>query len=153
MNARTSFVSHRGKTALKYAIELGWPVLPFWWITSEGHCACGKAADRNHKPGKHPIGKLVPHGYKNATKDPAKIKAWWLQYPDANIGVAMGDVSGVFAIDLDGAKGHKLLDDARRANNAPLLETLIQQSGRGPDGHHLIYKSGPGKSVGRVTRK
>jgi hypothetical protein len=51
------------------------------------------------------------------------------------------------------AKGHKLLDDVRRANNAPLLETLIQQSGRGPDGHHLIYNLPQSKSVGRVTRK
>ena len=141
------------EAALQYAVEYGWAVLPLWWITSDGRCACGKPAGRNHKPGKHPIGKLVPNGHKNATKDPALIRSWWKQYPEANVGIVMGDVSGVFAIDLDGTKGHKLLIDVHKANNAPPCKTLIAQSGRGPDGHHVIYKLPPGEHVGRVLRK
>ena len=40
-----------------------------------GVCSCGGL--NACKPGKHPVGTLVPHGLRNATTDPALIKAWW----------------------------------------------------------------------------
>jgi Bifunctional DNA primase/polymerase, N-terminal len=155
MHAPGNFaLSVRGQAALQYAIERGWAVFPVWWIESNGHCACGRAVGHPKcKPGKHPIGRLVPRGHKDASKDPTQIRSWWEQCPNANIGVAMGDASGVFAIDLDGAKGHKILGDVRRDNDATLREPLMSQSGRGPDGHHLIYNVPPGRRLGRVLRR
>jgi hypothetical protein len=143
----------RGEAALWYAIEYDWAVFPVWWVTPERNCACGSPAGRNHRPGKHPIGLAGSGGFHMATKNPEQIRAWWRRWPQANIGVEMGDKSGVFAIDLDGLQGHKLLGEARKASNAPPIATLASQSGRGPDGHHLIFRLPPGQHVGRVIRK
>jgi hypothetical protein len=145
--------SSNGNAALQYAVELGWAVLPVWWITDEGQCACGKPATRNHKPGKHPIGLAGQGGFRIATKHPAQIAAWWDRWPRANVGVEMGDKSGVFAIDLDGVQGHKLVGEVRSASGAPPIKTLTSQSGRGPDGHHLLYCLPVGRRLGRVIRK
>lgn len=45
---------------------------------------------------------LTTNGFKNATTDPEQIKAWWTQYPDANIGIATGAISGFWVLDIDG---------------------------------------------------
>jgi hypothetical protein len=55
--------------------------------------ACGQT-------GKHPIGKLVPHGLTEATTNRARVLAWWTRYPLANIGLATGHRFDV--LDVDG---------------------------------------------------
>lgn len=45
------------------------------------------------------------HGFKEATTDPAAIRCWWDRWPDANIGLATGQASGLFVLDLDGPQG------------------------------------------------
>lgn len=44
---------------------------------------------------------LTPHGFKDATQDPARVRAWWTQWPHALVGVPTGAVSGLVAIDVD----------------------------------------------------
>lgn len=44
---------------------------------------------------------LTPNGHNAATTDPETIRAWWMQWPQANIGIATGAVSGVFVLDVD----------------------------------------------------
>jgi putative DNA primase/helicase len=85
--------------AMRYA-EFGWPVLPCWWIDSGG-CACGEACS---SPGKHPLGRAVRHGLRNATVDPAAIVRWWRRWPRANIAIATGERAGLFVLDVDGMK-------------------------------------------------
>jgi hypothetical protein len=46
---------------------------------------------------------LTPNGFKDASNDPAQIKAWWAQHPTANIGIATGEISGLWVLDIDGA--------------------------------------------------
>ena len=48
--------------------------------------------------GKRP---LTPHGFQDASTDPAIIGAWWRHWPDANIGVPTGTASGVDVVDVD----------------------------------------------------
>ncbi len=81
--------------ALGFAAE-GRRVLPVHSIRN-GKCSCGSDCP---KPGKHP---RVLRWQKVATTDPAQIREWWRRWPDANVGVAMGD--GVFAVDVDGDVG------------------------------------------------
>ena len=68
--------------ALRYA-QMGWHVFPI--------------APRKKTP-------LTTHGFKDATTDPAAIKAYWEQWPEAGIGVAM-EASGLFAVDVDPRNG------------------------------------------------
>ena len=83
------------------------------------------------------------NGCKDATVDAAQIKAWWQQWPEANIGIATGSRSGnIFVIDLDidenkGIDGYHTLEDWQRENgNFP--ETWTALTGRG--GYHLYFK-------------
>jgi len=94
-------------SALAYA-ERGIPVLPVWWLNRSPSgalsCACGTPGCTS--PGKHPIPRLVPSGFKDATTAAAVIHKWWAQHPSANIGLRMGEVSGLIAIDVDGPAGY-----------------------------------------------
>ena len=42
------------------------------------------------------------NGLSDATKNPATIRQWWNWWPDANVAIVCGKVSGdLFAIDVD----------------------------------------------------
>jgi len=120
-------------------IALGWPVFPCWPIR-DGKCSCGKAKCKD--AGKHPIGKLVPNGLKDATLDLKVVKGWLDKCPDANLAVPTGERSGVGVLDVDPREGgiETLLNliDA----NGPLPDTPQQESGGG--GAHTVFKYVPG---------
>jgi hypothetical protein len=44
-------------------------------------------------------------GFKSATIDPDQLRAWWQQWPDANVGVPTGAVSGFVVLDVDARHG------------------------------------------------
>src|ERR1035437_7019966 len=48
---------------------------------------------------KHP--RPGTHGVKEATTDIEQIKKWWAKWPNANIGIALGEKYGKFALDDD----------------------------------------------------
>ena len=87
---------------------------------------------------------FTPHGCKDAKKDKRAIKNWWSRYPDANIGIATGSISGgiiVIDIDIDEDKGI-YGDDSLRTwenENGELPETWRAITGRG--GYHIYYRS------------
>jgi Bifunctional DNA primase/polymerase, N-terminal/Primase C terminal 2 (PriCT-2) len=89
------------RAALHYA-ERGWPVFPLWPRHAD-KCACGDPGCKH--PGKHPIGPLVPQGFKNATTDEKTIRRWWREYPDAGIGMPTGAESGIDVLDIDRKNG------------------------------------------------
>lgn len=84
------------------------------------------------------------NGFKDATTDAAQVKAWWQQWPNANIGIATGKRSGgIFVIDLDidedkGTDGYHTLEDWQR-ENGKFPETWTAITGRG--GYHLYFHS------------
>ena len=84
--------------ALSYA-RLGMAVLPLHTLRGGRHerrCSCGRANCGD--AGKHP---LTAHGVSDATTDETKIRRWWRDHPDANVGVATGKVSGIIVVDVD----------------------------------------------------
>jgi putative DNA primase/helicase len=105
--------------APKFAAR-GWAVLILHTIR-DGHCSCTDGPDCAH-PGKHP---LPPHGVKDATNSKTEIEAWRNKWPDANIGIATGDRSGIFVLDVDGEIGKASLR-ALKAQHGPLPKTLDQ---------------------------
>lgn len=127
--------------ALDYAGQ-GWPVLPLHSIR-DGHCTCGKAdCDR---PAKHPLGRLVPHGVKDATTDEATIRAWWTAAPWASVGIATGGVSGIVALDVDPRSGGNESLDALEHKHGTLPETITSATGGG--GEHRLFEH-PGSTIG-----
>jgi len=86
------------EAALQYAGR-GWAVFPLHSI-KDSRCTCGQDCGKNAC--KHP---RVKGGFKVATTDARQIEAWWQQWPNANIGIATGALSGLVVIDIDGASG------------------------------------------------
>ena len=91
------------KRALRYASR-GFHVVPVYFVR-DGRCTCRDGADCA-KPGKHP---MTSRGVKDATTNRKKIKRWWTADPDANIGIATGQISNLVVIDVDGGAGKKSL--------------------------------------------
>jgi hypothetical protein len=102
--------------ALRYA-ALGWPVFP---------CE-----------GKKPDGLLAPHGFKDATRDEARIRKWWGGKPDANLGVPCGQASGFWVLDVDPRNGGNASLDNLVGTYGALPDTLIQSTGGG--GQHFLF--------------
>ena len=111
--------------ALRYA-EAGWPVFP---------CQRDKA----------PIGDLVRNGVLDATTDPVTIQKWWEQYPEANIGFAVGE-AGMVVIDFDPNSWPGDLDTFKLPE-----ATLIAKTPRG--GEHWFYRLQPGEVVSPSASK
>lgn len=134
------------QAALFYA-DLGWPIFPVWPMR-DGACGCGKPDCAN--PGKHPVGGLALHGFKDATTDRDRINRWWNQYPDANIGLATGAASGVFAIDIDPRHNGADTWQDLEAAHGPIPDTVEQETGGG--GRHILFKhvAGLGNSGGAL---
>ncbi len=95
--------------ALEHARN-GFPVFPLWPM------------------GKAPHSRLAPNGWHDATTEEARIRAWWHDCPDANIGIPVPD--GRIALDCDPLHGAKLGDLL-----LPRTRTVRSRSG----GFHLFF--------------
>ncbi len=112
---------------LECALQFGgrkWCVFPLHSVR-DGQCTCGRDCGKN--AGKHP---RVKGGFKAATTDAHQIDAWWRKWPDANIGIATGTVSGLIVIDIDGADGLGALKSLV-AQHGTLPRTAIVKTARG----------------------
>lgn len=81
--------------------------------------------------------------YRRATEE--EIQEWWTKWPEANIAVITGQISGTVALDIDDGGLETI-----KANGFPLPPTWISQTGSG--GFHYLYKW-PGKEIGNFVRK
>jgi putative DNA primase/helicase len=97
-------VSNPKVDALSYG-GLGWHVVPVHTPTRNGGCSCGHA--KCISQGKHP---RISEWEKNATDNEEQIKKWWNQWPDANVGVQLGQKSGIIDVEFDDAKGEQTAD-------------------------------------------
>ena len=123
-------------TKLEYALHyasLGIPVLPLHYMQSAGTCSCGKA--QPCKKGKHPLGRLVPHGLTDATTDPDTIRKWFEGKP-YNIGICTGTESRLFVLDRDDRDGGDQSLADLEATHSTLPATLSQRTGNGV---HYIF--------------
>lgn len=88
---------------------------------------------------KRPQIKWEPFQQRKATSE--EITAWWQQWPDANIGIVCGAVSGITVVDVDGEKGRVSARGLTRA----LPPTRVVKT---PHGHHLYYAYTPDLHTG-----
>lgn len=122
------------KYARWYASQ-GLAVFPLATI-EDGQCSCGKVGCGS--PGKHPLGDLAPHGCKDATGELSSIEQWWSVYPDANIGIATGAISGILVIDIDEDHGGWQTLENLAAYHGELPITWTASTGGG--GGHFYFR-------------
>lgn len=126
--------------ALAYA-RRGWAVLPLHsaWITKdkrELRCSCIKGY--NCKPkGKHP---RIYTGSRGASKDEKEITDWWSEWPLANVGIATGEISDVWVIDIDFKKDNGWESLKQTYGKFPIDKDseLIQRTASG--GFHIMVE-------------
>jgi hypothetical protein len=117
-------VSELRDAALYYARWRGWAVFP--------------VRPRAKEP-------LVGGAYKAATADLEQVETWWRQYPDANIGLATGERSGVWVLDVDGPEGFASFD-ALEAEHGEVPDTQWVSTGKGS---HVYWACPAGHDPGR----
>jgi putative DNA primase/helicase len=129
-------------SALLYA-SMGWQVIPLHSIQG-GKCTCKNPSCT--APGKHP---LTPHGLQDASIDPIIIDGWWNKWPQANVGIVTGTVSGIIVLDID----PRHFGDDTLSNliikNGQIPDTLETLTGGG--GRHILFKH-PGRKVPNDSR-
>lgn len=82
---------------------------------------------------------LTPRGFHDASTDPEQVERWWGRWPDANLGLPTGAVSGVVVVDVDVREDVDGRESMRRALDAgwvgmPVF-TVVSPSG----GRHGYY--------------
>ena len=128
--------------ALGYAGR-GWAVFPVHGWTGE-RCTCGRA--ECDSPAKHPHTK---EGLHDASIGAEQIRAWWKRWPDANVAVATGEISGMVVIDVDGTAGEATLEQLE-AEHGMLPDTA--RAITGGDGLHYLFRH-PGERVRNSAKK
>jgi Bifunctional DNA primase/polymerase, N-terminal/Family of unknown function (DUF5906) len=130
-----------GEHALYYATSLGWPVFP-----------APPGEKKSHKKAEYSDGRKW-----GATCDPDEIRRDFEQWPDANIGIRTGAISGFWAVDIDTPEGHGKDGFASlaalEAEHGALPATLQAES---PSGSiHYLFKYPAGikirNSVSRIA--
>ena len=125
--------------ALSYARQ-GFHLTPLHHLVDE-QCSCGRVTCRRgtdeKSVAKHP---RLPAWQKHTSADEAQIRAWWKKWPEANIGIATGAISGIIVLDIDvhrDAPGFASLSRLE-AELGPLPRTRTATTGSG--GEHKIFK-------------
>lgn len=140
------FVRHYDRKAMTptylaaqaYAAD-GWPVFPMRFVKET-------SADGREVISKRPRIKRWPT---EATVYATRVHEWWTRWPDAGIGIVMGERSGLYAIDVDGPKGRASLA-ALVEEHGDLPTTLTQASGRDDGGMHYLFQHEGGLRNGKA---
>ncbi len=125
--------------ALDY-LKLGWSPLA---LCPPDHVGIGRVV-KGHGSNCDSPGKRPWHTWKEfQTRAPTEeeVREWWKLVPNSNVGVALGPVSGLIRIDVEGDHGEERLA-AMSAGDLPA--TLEFTSGRASGGRGLLYAIPPG---------
>ncbi len=74
-----------------------------------------------------------------------QVRDWWEKWPEANVGIVTGDVSGLVVIDLDGKNATELLKE----KGLLIPETAAVQTG---NGYHAFFSYGGREKIQNRTR-
>jgi hypothetical protein len=90
-------------------------------------------------------------GVLDATDDVRVVGSYWMAYPDANIGIATGEPSGFFVVDIDPRNGgneswQAVLDEYTDPDNPFPKPTVLTGGG----GHHYYLSADPMPRSGKL---
>lgn len=111
--------------ALDY-VRQGFPVFPVCSPRMGRHDHRGQLCT---KPGKRPLVSWEPYQSRPPTDD--EVRSWWTHWPEANIGMATGAVSGVVVLDCDSGEARQ-----SALSNGGLEKTPAVWTGK-PGGVHF----------------
>lgn len=112
----------------------GFSIFPIHGVKDDGSCSCNNPECNNI--GKHPA---TPDGFKSASKDIEQIKRLWAGRTGLNVGIATGQESGIFVVDIDDKEAEAELNKLIK-----LPKTYTVTTGRGK---HLYFKYDKNKPV------
>jgi len=89
---------------------------------------------------------LIKKGLKGASKNLEEINRWISKWPDANIGIPTGDLSGLIVVDVDKSEEKDGLVELRRLQeeNGRIPRTVYSRTPRG--GLHIYFRN-PGVRI------
>jgi putative DNA primase/helicase len=126
--------------ALRYLREFAWSVLA---VCPPDHAGVGRAHGRHcQSPGKAPWGPWKQYQDRLPIEDELRRK--WHDNVSLNVGLALGPVSGLVRVDIDGPAGEQRL---LRLSGGTVPPTIEFASGRSNGGRGLLYKIPPGVSL------
>ena len=82
---------------------------------------------------------LVANGHEAAVRDPEIIRGWWEKWPEANVGITTGRLSGVSVVDV----GQELDAEVRALVLAAMPRTLRVRTGHGEHFYFSAPEGGP----------
>jgi hypothetical protein len=144
MDARWSMstVVAPAQAALAY-LALGWSVVPVHTPTERG-CSCGRPDCGS--PGKHP--RLAWQRLTHHRPGVGEVLGWWRRWPDANVGIVTGQVSGIAVVDVDAPTDGEDVLAARERAAEPLPPTVESRTGGG--GRHIWLTLPPAGAASAV---
>jgi hypothetical protein len=92
-----------------------------------------------------------PHGFKNATRDPAGVRVLWHSYPSELVGIATGSISGLAVLDIDETK-HTEAAAWKEEYGPTLPETFCVKSRSGGTHYFFQYRAGLKCSASKIAR-
>src|SRR5579871_2813999 len=120
-----------------FYLSLGWSPLA---ICPPDHVGVGRDHGKTcSSPGKRPLGLWKEFQERLPTEE--ELRDRWHQNPNANVGIALGAVSGLVRIDIEGEAGEIAL---QRMSEGDLPGTLESSSGCEVGGRGLLYAIPPG---------
>lgn len=102
--------------------------------------------------GVFPVHGKVPvteHGLHDATTEPDGADKWWPDGTDRGIGLATGEASGVWVVDLDGDEGRQAFVELQERHEQ-LPPTVASKTGNGV---HLFFRVPPGQEIRNSASK
>jgi hypothetical protein len=130
------------RAAIEFA-EQGVAIYPLFGIDDHGRCDCGDANCKH--PGKHPNGRLAPHGMNDATFNLDRVRAWWKAAPNANIGTVTGEAVNRLVVDIDARAGGWESADHLEAQYGAFPRTICVSTGGG--GLHIYLQFPKGLNI------
>lgn len=113
-----------------YYAQIGWLVLPLHYPDQKGRCSCSNSCS---SVGKHP---LTSNGVIGASNSIITVRKWWAKWPNANIGIATGQKTGLLVVDVDARHGGLSSLDKWESKHKT-INTL--RSATGGNGQHLFF--------------
>jgi Bifunctional DNA primase/polymerase, N-terminal/Primase C terminal 1 (PriCT-1) len=110
-------------------------------------CSCGRQSCSS--PAKHPFGRLVPNGLRDASSDAKTVESWF-QEARINVGIATGAVSGIVVLDIDPRHDGDETVAVLEQEQGPLPHTWRFMTGGG--GEHILFRH-PGAPVSNSAGK